>query len=158
MAYMPWKISQAYGSSFVTNLLNRSQYNELAIVLRTFEEHLREAASWLKSPSSSGILYEYSLQLSPERRLAVLSLIDEALAGIARLSATFGLRPASEDLGRRIAARMSIDWANLTDACSDKLKRFGDVDPSLGELLDPDLERLAALALSISSLVGRTSK
>jgi len=48
---------------------------------------------------------------------------------------------------------MSMSWANLCDARSNKLKRFGDVDPALGPVLDPRIDRLAELALSLASML-----
>ena len=47
---------------------------------------------------------------------------------------------------------MSADWANLCDTRADKLRRYGEVDPRLAELLDADVDALAQLALSLAAL------
>jgi hypothetical protein len=99
------------------------------------------------------VLYRTPLYLSPDRRSATLSEIAAALEGIARLATRFDLQPVQEPLTNKIAAAMSINWANLADTCSRKQGRYGPADPRLRELLDPDLEHLAQLALSIGSLV-----
>jgi hypothetical protein len=81
-----------------------------------------------------------------------------ALALVAQLAERFGLPCVDEPLATRIAVAMSMDWAHLIDTTSGKLKRYGPVDPQLRESLDPDLERLAQLALSIASLVETTQR
>ena len=135
-------------------LLNASQYTSLTVALRGFERNLREAALWLSGSRPSGTLYHARLNMSPERWSAALSLIAEALEAIAQLADALGLEAADEDLGRKIVANMSIDWADLGDVSSARLSGYGAVDPRLGELLDPYVERLAQLALSIASLAG----
>ena len=59
---------------------------------------------------------------------------------------------ADNDRGATIAAQMSADWANLCDTRADKLRRYGEVDPRLAELLDADVDALAQLALSLAAL------
>ncbi len=135
----------------MSDLLNGAQRSSLAIALRMFEEELRRAASWLEMPPEQGILYRRTLRLPPEARAAVRQSIAAALAEIAGLAQEFGLAPEEQDLATAIAAAMSLSWANLCDARSDKLRRFGDVHPALAEALDPRLEQLAELALSLAS-------
>jgi hypothetical protein len=51
-----------------------------------------------------------------------------------------------------------VDWANLSDLRSDKLRRYGDVAPRLADLLDADIAELAgrALALAAACRAGET--
>lgn len=133
-------------------LLNVAQHAALAVVLCYLEQSLRQAETWLQGQQTTGILYRTSVQLSAERRAAVSARIAEALEGIARLAERFSLQPVDEPLENKIASEMSINWANLVDTRSDKLGRYGSVDPKLQELLDPEIEHLAQLALEIASL------
>lgn len=136
----------------MSDLLNGAQRSSLAITLRMFEEELRRADAWLEMPPEQGILYRRTLHLSPEARDAIRQSIAAALAQISQLAQEFRLAPEEQDLAAVIAAAMSLSWANLCDARSDKLRRFGDVHPSLAEALDPRLDQLAELALWIASL------
>ena len=140
------------------NLLNDAQRNSLAIGLRAFEMHLRQAAAWLEDGEETGILYRRRLALPAERRAAMRRQIAAALASIAVLAERFNLAPAEETLEASIAAQMSVDWANLSDLRSDKLRRYGDVDPRLADLLDADIAELAdsALALATACRAGET--
>jgi hypothetical protein len=132
--------------------LNPSQRLAVTIVLCRFEQELRQTALWLQAPSSSGTLYRTSLALSAEQRAGIAALIEEALRLIAELAERFALSPAEESLANQIAASMSVSWADLVDTRSAKLARYGPAAPALREALDPDIERLAQIALSISTL------
>jgi hypothetical protein len=136
----------------VTELLNTAQRSSLTIGLRAFEMHLRQADTWLRGGEERGILYRRSLDLSSEGRAVARAQIAAALAQIAALAERFDLTVTEDDLGAAIAAQMSVDWANLSDARSAKLRRYGAVNPRLADLLDVDLDRLAQLALSLAAL------
>jgi len=142
----------------MSHLLNTSQHTSLAVVLRYFERSLRQAEMWLQGEESAGVLYRSSLRLSPERRAAALAHIPEALEGITRLAERFELPAVAESLASRIAAEMSVNWANLVDTRSAKLRRYGPVDPELYEVLDSEIEHLAQLAFLIASLVREGSE
>jgi hypothetical protein len=134
-----------------TDLLNDAQRNSLAIGLRAFEMHLRQAMAWLEDGEETGILYRRRLTLPAERRAAMRRQIAVALALIAVLAERFNLAPAEEALEASIAAQLSVDWANLSDLRSDKLRRYGDVDPRLAALLDADIADLASRALALAA-------
>jgi len=135
------------------SMLNTAQRSSLAIVLRMFEGQLRQADAWLQDGSEDGILYRRVLRLPPEARAALRGQVATALAEIAELAQAFDLEPEEEDLAAAMAAAMSVSWASLCDSRSERLRRFGDVDPALREVLDPRIERLADLALSLASML-----
>lgn len=133
-------------------LLNFAQRNSLTLGLRAFEGHLRQADASLLGEEDHGILYRRSLNLTHEHRAAARDLIAVALARIAVLAERFDLPVTEDDLGATIASQMSVDWANLCDTRADKLRRYGEVDAQLAELLDADVDALAQLALSLAAL------
>jgi hypothetical protein len=135
------------------DLLNSAQRASLTIVLKMMEESLRQADQWLNTPESDGILIRRKINLTEEKRAKVL---DEILAGlefVSQLAESLYLQPVDEDLGAEIRGQMSINWANLMDTRAKKLARYGEVDPRLAQVLDPGIERLAYLALSLANLV-----
>ena len=133
--------------------LNDYQRNSLAAVLRLHEHRLRQAEEWLLQTPASGSLYRRVLRLSAEQRQLALGRIAEALALVAQVARDFALEPVEEDLGAGMAADMTVSWANLLDASSGKLGRYGAVDPRLGPLLDPYVGRLAELALELAGAI-----
>jgi len=137
----------------MVDLLNAPQRNSLAIVLRMFEEQLRQADRWLQGDLDEGTLYRPTLHLSLETRAAARQKIAVALAKIAELARQFNLERQEQDLGAAMAAEMSLSWADLCDTRSDKLMRYGDVNPDLGQILDPHIDCLAETALSLASML-----
>ncbi|NPV09704.1 MAG: hypothetical protein HPY83_17310 [Anaerolineae bacterium] len=137
----------------LSDLLREYQRNSLVATLRACEKSLREAQEQLRGPLTEGILYRRVLNLPAGRRQSALDLVEECLALLAEIARGFDLRPAEEDLAQAIAASMTVCWANLGDAKSGKLRAYGEVDPRLGEALDPSLDRLERLALAIASLL-----
>lgn len=137
----------------MTPSLNLSQKNALTTVLRIFEESLLEVSQSFNNNQTEGIMFQRNLCLSSDKIQRTKGKIQTALDQISNLKEAFGLEEETIDLERLINAKMIVSWANLIDTKSDKLTRFGDVDPVLTEDLDPFLNRLAELALEIASLV-----
>jgi len=138
----------------MSNNLNAAQRTALVVTLSQFERSLRQAAVWLDGDETQGVMHRATLALPPVQQKAALAAIHRAFELIAQLAERFGLEPTHEPLAGRISADMTVSWANLVDARSAKLKRYGAVDPALGEALDPDLDRLSRLALMISAIVS----
>jgi len=137
--------------AMMDDLFSVPQRASLAIVLRLLEQDLRQADEWLQGAEESGILYRRKLRLPPERRAVARRYIAAALKQIAELARKFDLQPVDDSPEATITAEMSERWANLCDARSDKLKRYGDVDPRLARALDPSLDRLIELTLALMS-------
>ena len=137
------------------SLLNSEQQSSVKIVLRMFEENLREVETWLQGAEVNGILYQRRLNLPAAKREAVQQCVDAALEIIAALARKFDLKPEVEDVSNMIRSRMSIRWADLADTQSRKLKRFGEVPPELKRTLDPDIQQLARLALELASIIEK---
>ncbi len=132
-------------------MLNPNQKRFLTTALRTFEAYLRQASLWLDGYEENGILYRRKAELSPEQRAIALERIRAALDEIARLTRLFDLETQVENAALLISGQMSVLWATIEDLRSNKLDRFGEVDPRLADLLDPAIDRLSRLALGLAS-------
>lgn len=136
------------------DLFNVGQRRIVTIALRRFEQHLRQADAWLQGGGQeTGILYSRRLRLEPDLRAEARQVIASALEQLAELARQFDLTPVEEDLAAEIVGHMRIDWTDLKDVCSDGLKGCGAVDPRLAQELDPRLNRLATLAMTLMSRV-----
>ncbi len=133
-------------------LLNAYQLNALQLTLRSFEEYLRQADEWLSGKTEQSILYHRRLQLSSDRQKAAKRQIAKALKDIAHLASKLELQPLEEDPASLIRGQLMVSWANLVDARSTKLKRYGEIDPRSAIELDPALESLARSAMEIAQL------
>lgn len=138
----------------MTELLNPAQRSSLTVRLRAFEMTLRQADAWLQNDPDVGILYSYTMDLSPEQRTAVRAQIQVALAEIAHLAATFALVPHRQTFSNMLVAQMSGEWSSLCDVRADKLRRYGAVDPRLPAQLDPSIDTLIELAALLARLAA----
>ncbi len=136
----------------MTDLLNPSQLLSVTIVLRMFEENLRQADRVLNEAETNGILYHKKLELDQLKRQAAQVLINTAYKEIGKLANELGLNPELDNPAGLISGEMSECWANLLDSRSTKLKRFGEVDPTLVYVYDPPINHLAQLALALASI------
>jgi len=136
----------------MNDLLNPDQLRSVTITLRMFEEDLLDVQAWLHGAETNGILSKRKLTLSPESRLAAQERINAALEQIAVLAREIVLEAEVDSPDNLIRSKMSVNWANLFDTQSTKLKRFGEVDPRLESVLDPAIEKLAQLALELATI------
>lgn len=138
----------------MTELLNAAQRSSLAVRLRTFEMTLRQADAWLEHGPAGGLLYSYSVDLTPQQRTAIRAEIQVALAAIAALVEKFALVPHRQHFSSMLVAQMSGEWSSLCDVRADKLRRYGDVDPRLHMQLDPGIDTLIELAATLARLAA----
>ena len=134
----------------MNELLNPYQKASLVTVLRMFEESLRQAQEWLSGRTESGILYYRKLDLSEEKQTTANKKIQDTLEQINILVKKLDLQPVEENPGSSIRGQLAVSWANLIDSQSNKLKRYGEVDPDLAELLDKEIIRLAGSAFHLA--------
>jgi hypothetical protein len=54
-----------------------------------------------------------------------------------------------------VIAELSISWSQLVDSRSDKLGRYGEVDPDLKASLDPAIDQLVGTCLNMVHLLQK---
>jgi hypothetical protein len=136
----------------MNDLLNPIQKNVLRIALRQFEENLFHAQTWLDGNEENGVLHQRTLNLSDKRREQAGQVIQEARELIKKVSHDFDLPAESENAAALIRGEMSISWADLMDSRAGELKRCGQVHPDLSRALDPNIERMAGIALRLTTI------
>ncbi len=139
------------------DILNAYQKNSVATVLRTLEEDLRQANTWLDGRQADGILYRQKLSLAPARSRQARLRIAAALAEISALAEKLGLQPEIVNPAGLIRSQMSVDWASLIDSQAGKLRRYGEVHPAAAREIDPHLHHLAQIALELAQLFDSQS-
>jgi hypothetical protein len=132
-------------------LLNQTQRNSLANVLRMFEESLHQAEAWLEGAEEGQIIYHRKLYLGEEKRRKARQKIAQALAEISAMAERFELNMQQENASSLVYSQFIHLRADLIDTTSDKLRRFGTVDARLTEVLDPAIKRLFDIAMEIAS-------
>ena len=128
--------------------LNVAQKTSLSITLREFEVRLARLRVLLEQ-------YESVTRLTPEGVDRVRQMIDRQQAIIAELFRRFQLKRETIDVVQSMIAELSISWTQLVDSRSDKLGRYGEVDPDLRAALDPALDQMIEACLSMVRLLDK---
>jgi hypothetical protein len=126
--------------------LNTAQQTSLSITLREFEARLSRLRVLLDH-------YEATTRLTPPGVARLRQMIEQQQAIIDELFHRFHLRRETLDVIQSMIAELSISWTQLADSRSDKLARYGDVDPDLTATLDPAVDRLVEGCLSMVHLL-----
>lgn len=122
--------------------LNTAQQTSLSVTLREFEVRLSRLHMLLNH-------YEAALRLTPEGVARLRQLIERQQSVIDDLFRHFQLKRETSDVVQSMIAELSISWTQLVDSRSDRLDRYGAVDPELKSTLDPALTELIDGCLSM---------
>ncbi len=128
--------------------LNTAQTTSLSITLREFEKRLSRLRVLLEH-------YEVVTRLTPEGIDRLRLMIDRQQTVIDELFRRFQLTRGTIDVMQSMIAELSISWTQLVDSRSDKLGRYGQVDPDLKSTLDPALDQLVEACLGMVSILEK---
>ncbi len=138
-------------------LLNDSQRRSLTITLRRVELatwHLEEQLTQHTQPQL--ILTRFVNQPDEQQRQALLYLIQLVRQEIATLVTEYQLSTANHDVTRNLMAEFTLLWCDLEDVRPKKLTRYGPVAPQAQQYLDPSLQHLIQLVLTIDAVGNGT--
>ncbi len=121
-------------------------------MLQEFEENLLQAKHWLSGYDEHGALYHKELDTSSEDKTAALEKIEAALAILKQLAQKLDLPYQEKKATKMIAAQMNSAWVSLSDSHAHNLKGYGEVDPRLADILDPEIDQLAQIALDLGRI------
>jgi hypothetical protein len=123
-------------------ILNIAQKTSLSITLREFEVRLSRLRVLLEQNESI-------TRLTPEGARRLRQMVDRQQAIIDDLFRRFQLKRETIDVVQSMIAELSISWTQLVDSRSDKLGRYGEIDPDLKSTLDPALDEMVKACLSM---------
>jgi len=129
-------------------MLNIAQKTSLGITLREFEVRLARLRVLLEQ-------YESVTRLTPEGAERLSQMIERQQAIIDDLRRRFQLKRETIDVVQSMIAELSISWTQLVDSRSDKLGRYGEVDPDLKTTLDPAIDQMVKDCLSMVRLLDK---
>jgi hypothetical protein len=128
--------------------LNIAQKTSLCITLREFEVRLARLHAFLEQNESV-------TRLTPEGVDRLRQMIDQQQALIDDVFRRFQLKRETIDVVQSMIAELSISWTQLVDSRSDKLGRYGEVDPDLKATLDPVLDQMVKACLSMMLVLDK---
>jgi hypothetical protein len=128
------------------DMLNQAQKTSLTIALRITEMFLDEIEHLItKDNADSHIMYKYTDLPSSESRDKIINDINKCRVIIKKIKDEFQCETEIMSIPKVVGGRLSYLWEVFEDTKSDKLKRYGDVDPALKNKLDPLLTNLMEL-------------
>ncbi len=134
-------------------MLNEPQERSLSATFQIVEDRLREMEVAFESPDYIGILRERINDVPPEVRRAVLEKADLIKERIKTLSETLHLEKRRTETAGETLARLAYCWEILQDAKTRHLKRFGEPEAGLEEILDPQIDAIIELLAEIERLL-----
>ncbi len=123
-------------------LLNDAQKNSLTITLRLLEERILELKRLKREQQLIGLLFHFENDIPSEKLDQLDQRFDRILQLIEQAKAKFNLPEKTTTLSSYLNAFTSYFWSLLMDERSEKLTRYGEVQPGLQPELDPLIEQL----------------
>ncbi len=134
-------------------MLNEAQERSLSATFQIVEDRLREMEIALKSADYIGILRDKINDVPPEVRPAAFQKADLIKERIRLLSEKLHLEKRRTETTSETLARLAYCWEILQDAKTKHLKRFGEPEGGLEEILDPQIDAIVDLLLAIERLL-----
>jgi hypothetical protein len=136
--------------------LNEHQRRNLSVTLVIIEESLAELEKIVASPDYHGILLDRKNNIRSSVKDYLLNHSQLIRARIRVIAERFGLDRVHRETGREINAKLSYCWEILQDTRADKLKRYGEIEENIKEVLDPDLDTIIGLVTEMEDcLTGK---
>ncbi len=134
-------------------MLNEAQERSLSATFQIVEDRLREMEVALKSADYIGILRERINDIPQAVLPSVFQKADLIKGRIKVLSEELHLGKRRTETSSETLARLAYCWEILQDAKTRHLKRFGEPEAGLEEILDPEIDAIVALLLEIENLL-----
>jgi len=135
-------------------VLNPLQKNSLRISLMLIERGMLEVDRLLSDGEHEGILFRITDDLREETKTDLWRLIHELRQIVREMKDRFQLDLEIDEKSRAIFGKVPLLWEIVTDTDANRLRGYGKIDPALKEVLDPSVERLSRLLLSMHQLVA----
>jgi hypothetical protein len=139
-------------------MLNKDQKRGLTIALRIVEENMQKIEQLLEIKTCEGILYDAKCSVTLDVKEEILKRISFIKARINYISDIFVLEKEYRESLRKIFGILPSCWEIIENVKSKRLKRYGDVQDGLDNILDPQLNRITDLILEMEQVLGSISK
>ena len=136
-------------------LLNPYQKNALRISLVLVEKGVFELDHLLSRGDHHGILFEIQNDLAEEAKSGIRQLIHEIREILREMKDRFQLDLEIDKNSRAIFGKAPLLWEIVTGTDARRLRGYGEIDPGLKDLLDPSIEQLSQLLLSVHDWISK---
>ena len=139
-------------------MLNKDQKRGLTIALRIAEENMQKIEQILENKTYEGVLYDSECSVTTDIKEEILKRVSFVKVRINYISNIFVLEKEYREGLREIFSILPSCWEIVENVKAKRLKRYGDVQNGLDNVLDPQLDRITDLILEMEQLLGSISK
>ncbi len=142
------------GGDSAKGLLNPSQKDSLRISLMLIEKGILEVERVLYDGEHEGVFFRISDDLRQETKTGIRTLIEEIRVILREMKDQFHLGREINDKSRAVFAKVPLLWEISAGTKASRLRGYGEIDPRLKDLLNPSMERLGDLLISMHRMVS----
>lgn len=142
------------GRDSAKGLLNPSQKDSLRISLTLIEKGIFEVERVLSDGEHEGVFFRISDDLREETKTGIRTLIEEIRVILREMKDQFHLGREINDKSRAVFGKVPALWEISAGTKASRLRGYGEIDPRLKDLLNPSMERLSDLLISMHRMVS----
>jgi hypothetical protein len=126
--------------------------------MQILEDTISEVGEIIKSTNQRKVMTETVNNLSSWEKALILERIEEIKELINCIARELNLEKRVEETKSRILSAMTIQWVNLEEIKSERLRGYGEVPDGLREFLDPQVDKLMNLVDEICRIASSKNK
>jgi hypothetical protein len=134
-------------------MLNEAQERSIHIVMRLIEEKMKSVERLLEQGDQQGVTFQVTQDLTPDMVRTLHATVPEVYALLKEICERFSLAAEIKPVSREVLKGLPELWVMLEESDSRNLGRYGDVDPRVGPLLDPAVQKLGNLMFQLQHLL-----
>lgn len=138
--------------------ISRNHKARLAVSMQVLEDTISDVEELIKSTNRSKIMTEAVHNLSSWEKALILKRIDEIRGLIDYIAQELKLEKRREETKSQILGVMTIQWVNLEEIKSKRLRGYGEVPDELREFLDPLVDVIMSLVNEICKIASAKYK
>jgi len=123
--------------------------------LALLDKALCEFERWAKNDETRSVLYEIRNTLSEDQQNGILTEVSAMRKVLLELKVALNLEPTVRSVPKMIAGSCAVLWASLVELETKRLRRYGEVPPTLSEFLEPQVPILIDRLHRIGRLARR---
>ncbi|MEW6138783.1 MAG: hypothetical protein AB1733_11170 [Thermodesulfobacteriota bacterium] len=130
----------------------------ISATLSLLDENLCEFEQWANGHEVRSVLYEVRNTLSGVQRQEIAKRVAKMQRLLREVRDALSLEGTVRSVDRMIVASCAIQWSSLVELESNRLRRYGEVPPTLAQYLDPVLTVLDDDLRAISKTVLQSER
>jgi hypothetical protein len=139
------------------DLLTEGQRHSLGTVLRRLELAVWQMEEMLMQENPPDLTLTYVTNMPGSLALDALFRLARCIRQeISSLAADYGIASKEEMQLQTLSAQFILLWADLQNVRPEQMRSYGPMHPRLQEQLEPQMQRLAHLALAIADVANDT--